>query len=86
MMNFIAVSVFDVKAEQGMTPIFTQNEATAIRSFRAAVNLEGHEFAGHAEDYSLWRVGTWDSEKRELVGEVAKCLAQGFDVKERDNG
>lgn len=60
-------SVYDVKAAAFTTPIFSRNNATAIRSFTLAVEQEENEFNKHAEDYSLFALGEWD----ELNGKIA---------------
>lgn len=59
-------SVFDSKASQYLPPFASQNQSTAIRQFSTAVMREGHDFRVHAEDYTLWHVGTFDSEKAKI--------------------
>lgn len=87
MRSLIAVAIHDMKIAEKMTPIFVATELMAIRSFGAAVNEEGHEFAKHAEDYSLWVVGSWDpdvSTDKALQGCEPRCIARGFDMIEGD--
>lgn len=54
-------SVYDVKAEGFLQPFFAPRRGVAVRSFSQAVNDEGHEFHRHAEDYSLWVIGHFDT-------------------------
>lgn len=85
MRKLIAVAIHDMKIGEKMTPIFVATELMAIRSFQTAVNEEGHEFAQHAEDYSLWVVGEWDpqeSSDQALKGCEHRCVARGFDLVE----
>lgn len=84
MRKMVCICVHDVKAEAYMTPIFVPTNLVAVRSFTEAVNQEGHEFASHSEDYSLWRIGTYDVETAKLEAEIPLCLAKGFDLKERE--
>ncbi len=59
-MILLAFSVFDAAAEAYMAPTFMQTKGQAIRSFADAVNEEGHSFARHAADYTLFHVGMFD--------------------------
>ena len=52
--------VYDSKAEAYMPPFTSPTAGTAIRSFEAAVNEEGHEFQKFAGDYTLFEVGECD--------------------------
>lgn len=74
-------SVRDAKAEAFHTPFFSPNHATAIRSFEAATKEEGHEFNAHAEDYSLWHVGGFNSEDGILIAVPPVAIGQARDFK-----
>lgn len=77
--NLQAYAIRDKKAEAFHTPFFSQNHATAIRSFESAVQTEGHEFQLHAEDYQLFALGSFDAETGELVGEAVTAIAAAMD-------
>lgn len=49
--------VYDSKAEAYMNLWTSQTAGTAVRSFEAAVNEEGHDFQKFAGDYTLFEVG-----------------------------
>lgn len=53
-------AIFDSKAEAYSQPIFSPNNATAIRAFAKAANQEGHDFKTFAGDYTLFCVAEWD--------------------------
>lgn len=53
-------SVYDLKAESFLQPMFFRSSNEAIRAFSKAVNDEGHEFFKHAEDYVLFEIGNFD--------------------------
>lgn len=53
-------SVYDVKVGAYLPPIFMRSKLEAIRSFTSAVTDEKHQFAKHAEDFTLFELGDWD--------------------------
>lgn len=55
-------SVFDTKAESYLQPFFAANRALALRSFSDAANNASSQFAKHASDFVLFRIGTWDDQ------------------------
>lgn len=58
MMNIYAV--YDVKAEAFLRPFFEQADGLAIRAFQQAANDPEHAFCQYAEDFQLFRIGTWN--------------------------
>lgn len=66
--EMIICAVRDKKASAFAQPFVTQNRETAIRSFAAAVNQEGHQFHHHAEDYTLYVLATFDEATGHVVG------------------
>lgn len=76
-------SVFDQKAEAYLPPFCSQNDATATRQFSNAVSLEDHDFHNHAEDYSLWIIGTFDQAKGLLIKQdnaLHTCIAYAHEL------
>lgn len=53
-------TVFDSKAEAALAPFTTISTGTAVRSFEAAANEEGHDFKKYGADYTLFELGTFD--------------------------
>lgn len=53
-------SVFDKKAGAYFPPFFAKTHGMAERNFMATVMDEGHDFHIFAEDYGLFRLGTFD--------------------------
>lgn len=78
-----AYSVYDVKASANEVPWFHRNDATATRYFTDLVNRPDHPYNLHPEDYSLWNVGYFSTDSRELLGELPKLLVEGAHAKER---
>lgn len=65
-------SIWDSKAEVYSQPHFIRTKGEAIRSLTEAVNQQDHSFSKHAEDYSLFEIGTWDDTTGELIPHEAK--------------
>lgn len=76
--------VHDMKAAQYLPPFTSMNDATAKRQFASAVVDEGHEFSRHAEDYSLWKVGTFDGDNARIKGKK-QMIINAFDLKNQLN-
>ncbi len=53
-------TVYDSAASFFLEPFFAPSIEFAIRGFRDAVNMEGHQFAKHPQDYTLFHVGQWN--------------------------
>ncbi len=73
--------VHDSKAKAYLQPFCSPNDATAIRTFETAISREDHDFNLHAEDYSLWYLGTFDQEKAHLVADPINCIAQAHEIR-----
>lgn len=79
----VVCSVFDVKAEGFMQPMFFQARGQAMRSFQDAVNDADSVFFKHPEDYTLFQVAYWNPQVGELVLlEAHDPICKGVDVKE----
>ncbi len=61
-MKLLAFSVHDSKVEAFVKPFFDVTRGSAIRAFSDAVNEEDSAFHRHAEDYTLFHVGSFDQE------------------------
>ena len=61
---------------------FDVNNATAIRGFESACMDPNSDFFKHPEDYSLWRVGRFDTVEMVVAYEPAVCLARAIDFKD----
>lgn len=53
-------TVHDSKAEAFLTPFFSSNNGTALRSFISAARDSDHIFHIHAQDYNLFEIGMFD--------------------------
>lgn len=73
-------SVLDSKANNYLPPFASLNEATASRQFSSAVQQEGHEFNQHAEDFTLWLLGEFDTESASLRSQTPKLIASASEL------
>uniref|UniRef100_A0AAU8B2K7 Nonstructural protein n=1 Tax=Dulem virus 139 TaxID=3145616 RepID=A0AAU8B2K7_9VIRU len=65
-MNFKVYSIRDVKTGF-MSPTFEINDAVAMRNFEHAVQNSGTVLFTHAGDFSLFCIGTFDSDSGRLM-------------------
>lgn len=60
-----------------------QNDQTASRNFAHAVMQTGTLYNTHAEDYELFKIGTFDTETGTIsVLPVKELIAEGYSFKE----
>lgn len=64
-------TIYDSKAEAYLTPFFEKTDGLAIRLFQRAANDPEHNFNRYAEDYTLFRIGSFFEQAGELVKLVA---------------
>lgn len=65
-------SVFDCKAAAFHRPMFFENNAVALRSFKQAAMDENSVFHKHAADFTLFEIGEWF----ELEGKTTQLEAK----------
>jgi len=73
-------SVYDSAAKLFLDPFVASTHEVAIREFRRIVNQAGHQFNRFPEDYTLYHLGTFDTESGTLIGSDPRSLgiAQSF--------
>jgi len=79
-------TVWDSAADAYIQPFFAPNDKVAIRSFHSACIDAGHDFYKHAHDYTLFRLGSFDQAKGDLIPENLNALARAHELKEKDDG
>lgn len=53
-------TIYDSKAETYMDPFCAKTKGEAVRMFTDTCNDPNHQFYRHAEDYTLFHLGTYD--------------------------
>lgn len=59
--------IYDNKVEAFNTPFFARTNGEAIRMFANGVNQEGSDFGRWANDYCLYRIGSFNADTGELI-------------------
>ena len=72
-------SVYDKGIEGYMRPWFAQADGQALRLFIDEVDGDS-PMAKHPEDYSLFRIGSFDDENGTITCDEVKCLARAHEV------
>lgn len=67
-------AVYDSKARVYGQPFFVVNEGLAVRAFQSSCNDPTTELNKYPEDFSLFRLGTFNDENGELRSELPKNL------------
>lgn len=79
-------TVFDSKTEAYLPPFYAQSKGAALRSFMDAVGDNSHEFAKHAEDYTLFYLGTFDdSTAKFTMNATPQSLGVAIELKNSKN-
>lgn len=59
-------TVHDQKAETFMPPFFVPSKGLAIRAFEDCINSDDHHFGKHPADYTLFFLGSFDTDNGEF--------------------
>lgn len=83
-MIMVFYSVFDSKTASFASPFVDQSDGSAIRGFSDAVNDGSNPrnmWYTHPEDFSLFRIGSFDTQSGELISERAVNLVTASALK-----
>lgn len=61
-MKLKSFAIWDEKAKSFVAPFFLPEVGMAVRTFKDCINDKNHAFGKHPEDYTLFRVGTFDTD------------------------
>lgn len=61
-MIYHTFTIYDIKAQNYHIPYNLKNEAIAQREFADIVNDTNTTINKHPEDYTLFKIGTWDDQ------------------------
>lgn len=73
-------AVYDAKAQAFTTPFPANTLGIAERLFSDLVNQHGHQFNKHPADYTLFKIGTFDTASGELKSISNEQLATGLQL------
>lgn len=72
-------TVHDVKAETFLPPFFVPSKGLAIRAFEDCINSKDHHFGKHPADYTLFEIGSFDTDTGEFSPDIMKSIGNGVE-------
>lgn len=78
-MKYPVYAVRDIKAGFG-APEVSLNEGTMVRTFSQRINQEGSVLAFAPKDYSLFRIGDYDTDSGKFDPVLPEFVIEGVDV------
>jgi len=76
--------IFDSKANAYMQPWFLTTTPMAIRAFQDCIADKKHNFGAHPEDYTLFAIGTFDSQDAKIHWKTPVSLGNGIEFVPQD--
>lgn len=73
-------TIFDQASGVYKRPFTAQADGEVIRVFKDMALNKDHEIGAHPEDYTLWRIGTFDDNKAIVVAEDKECLGTALEM------
>lgn len=73
-------SIKDIKINEFISPISSKHNMEAIREFTTAVRNPQSNLFHYPEDFELWKLGHFDTEKG-TFNEDKQCLTNGVQAK-----
>jgi hypothetical protein len=77
-------SVFDKATGAFLPPFFVRSKGEAIRSFSEACSNDGHQFAKHMLDYTLFDLGSFDDNSGVIAGTEPVRVISALEVRGDD--
>ncbi len=76
--------IYDSKANAYMQPWFLTTKPMAIRAFTDCIADPKHNFGAHPEDYTLFDIGTFDSQSAKIHWKTPVSLGNGLQYVRQD--
>ena len=73
-------TIFDAAANVYMRPFFFQADGQAQRAFQDLSNDDNHEVGKHPEDYTLFRVGSFDDNEGKVTSQSPFKIINGAEA------
>lgn len=80
-MNLNVYSLFDQAAEAFTQPFFLHNDGLAIRAFQDNVNAPDTNVGQHPEQFTLFKLGSYNDTNGELSPITPTSIALGVELK-----
>ena len=83
-MKLQAYTIYDVASGTYMRPFYSEADGQAIRGFKDIATDKDHEVGKHPEDYTLYRIGDFNTTTGKMTGEDLEKLATGLEMVAQD--
>lgn len=83
-MKLNAYTIFDVASGTYMRPFFSQADGQAMRGFKDIACDAEHEVGRHPEDYTLFRIGSFNDNTGKMEGDQIEKLMTGLEAIAQD--
>lgn len=80
-MNMNIYAIKDTKTQYKNVMIL-QNDAVALRTFKALADDPHSEIHTYADDMELWKLGTWDNITGQITGTAPEFMEKAINVME----
>ena len=84
-MIYEVFAIYDKAVKNYMVPQFEQTKEVAIRNFKVAMNRKDLFLYMQPEDFTLYRLGEYDSKTAELKFKEPELVCDGMSVLEEDH-
>ncbi len=79
-MKLNAYTIYDVASGTYMRPFFSQADGEATRGFKDIATDADHQIGKHPEDYTLYRIGSFNDNTGKMEGEELEKLATALEM------
>lgn len=79
-MKLTIYTIFDSAAGLYMRPFYGPSDEAARRSFKDIATDKEHEVGQHPEDYSLFRIGTYEDTDAKIVILDRECISTALEM------
>lgn len=78
-------AIYDKAVNAYMRPFFLQADGQAMRAFGDMANDKDHDIGRHPEDFSLFRIGSFDDNSGEIEVIDAQCLGRAHEIARKES-
>ncbi len=75
----LCFTIHDQKAETFIAPFFVPAKGLAVRAFEDCINSETHHFGQHPADYTLFQIGSFDTDTGEFLIQEKTSMGNGVE-------
>lgn len=79
-MNLNFYAIYDKATNAYMRPFVLQSDGQALRMFTDEAVKADSDISKHPEDYSIFRIGSWDDNTGEILACEPKCIGRAHEL------